>query len=177
MVKSIFYSMSIATTALLLCSYVKKTKLQEKLQPVRFDQLDSLQTIKQKKVVVFIHADWCKYCHQMRNTTLDDERVINLLNSHFYFIDLNAESKKVMSYSGETFKYKPSGGNTGVHELAEQLGEIDGKLNYPTISIINYKNEIIFQYGGLMSNTFFSKTSLKYFAIGASESSSLNSPS
>lgn len=150
MVKSIFYSMGIATTVLLLCSYVKSPKLQKKLQTVRFDQLDSLQAIKQKKVVVFIHTDWCKYCHQMINTTLDDESVINLLNSQFYFIDLNAESKKIISYSGQTFKYEPSGGNTGVHELAEQLGKIEGKLNYPTISIINYKNDIVFQYGGLM---------------------------
>ena len=150
MVKSIFYLMGIATTVLLLCSYVKSPKLEEKLKTVRFEQLDSLQAIKQKKVVVFIHTDWCKYCHLMNNTTLDDENVINLLNDHFYFVDLNAEYKKVISYSGQTFKYKPSGGNTGVHELAEQLGKINGKLNYPTISIINYKNEIVFQYGGLM---------------------------
>lgn len=120
------------------------------LQTFQFEQLDSLNTVKKKTVVVFIHTDWCRYCHQMKNTTFKNDRVIELLNDHFYFIDLNAESTQDINYHGHTFKYRPTGGNTGVHELAEQLGTIDGKLNYPSISILNEKNKIVFQYGGLI---------------------------
>ena len=148
--KLISHITCIAAIVFLLCSFAKSPKLEEKLQTVPFEQLDSLQAIKQKKVVVFIHTDWCKYCLQMSNTTFKNDSIISLLNDHFYFVDLDAETKNDIKYKGYAFKYKPSGANTGVHELAEQLGEIEGKLNYPTISIINHKNEIIFQNGGLM---------------------------
>ena len=120
------------------------------LKTVSLTELDSLQTLEQRPVVTFIHTDWCKYCLQMKSKTLNNDSVISVLNKSFYFVDLDAESKKVMSYGGHAFKFKPTGSDTGVHELAEQLGMINGKLDYPTVSVINAKNEIVFQHGGLL---------------------------
>ncbi len=120
------------------------------LQTVSFAQLDSLQTVEQRHVVTFIHTDWCKYCLQMRHTTLNNDSVISVLNTLFYFIDLNAESKNDITYGGYEFTFKPTGSDTGVHELAEQLGMINGKLDYPTVSVVNAKNEIVFQHGGVL---------------------------
>lgn len=120
------------------------------IKTVDFGQLDSLHALKPKKVVVFIHTDCCKYCNQMKHTTFSNDSVIKVLNNHFYLVNLNAEFTEDINYGGHTFKYRPTGGTTGVHELAEQLATIDGKMNYPTISIINSKNEIVFQYSGLM---------------------------
>tara|TARA_B100000767_G_C19733229_1_gene522716 strand:- start:1069 stop:1551 length:483 start_codon:yes stop_codon:yes gene_type:complete len=120
------------------------------LQTVSFAQLDSLQTVEQRPVVTFIHTDWCKYCLQMRHTTLNNDSVISVLNTLFYFIDLNAESKNDITYGGYEFTFKPTGSDTGVHELAEQLGMINGKLDYPTVSVVNAKNEIVFQHGGVL---------------------------
>lgn len=125
-------------------------KVHAQLQAVSFAQLDSLQTVEQRPVVTFIHTDWCKYCLQMRHTTLNNDSVISVLNTLFYFIDLNAESKKDISYGGHEFTFKPTGSDTGVHELAEQLGMINGKLDYPTVSVINARNEILFQHGGVL---------------------------
>jgi len=119
------------------------------LQTSEFSELDSLNLVDQRVVVVFIHTDWCKYCIQMKSTTFKNDSLIMFLNKHFYFTSLNAESKKSISYLGKTFKYRPTGTDIGVHELAEEIATIDGKLNYPTVCIIS-KNEILFQYGGLM---------------------------
>jgi thioredoxin-related protein len=119
------------------------------LQNSAFSKLDSLNLVDQRSIVVFIQTDWCKYCLQMKTTTFKNDSVIALLNNDFYFTSLNAESKQPISYLGKLFKYRPTGLNTGVHELAEQLGTIDGEINYPAICIVN-KNEILFQYGGLM---------------------------
>ena len=71
--------------------------------------------------------------------------------------EIGTKSKKDINYRGHTFKYKPTGLNTGVHELAEQLGLINGKINYPSIAIINIKNEVIFQYAGLMDSDILSQ--------------------
>tara|TARA_B100001059_G_scaffold94113_1_gene93374 strand:- start:1302 stop:1772 length:471 start_codon:yes stop_codon:yes gene_type:complete len=120
------------------------------LNTVSFAELDTLQKGEQRNVVVFIHTDWCKYCLQMKGTTFRNDSVVNVLNKLFYVVDLNAESKKDITYGGHEFKFKPTGSNTGIHELAEQLGLINGKLDFPTVSVLNAKNEIVFQNGGLL---------------------------
>ena len=111
-----------------------------------FEQLDSLQRTEPRPVAVFIHTDWCKYCAAMKNTTLRDPSVIELLNEQYYFISLDAESKQDIRLRGHTFFFKPSGHRQGVHELAEQLGTVDGVLAYPTLCILNADYEIIFQH-------------------------------
>ncbi|MBO6517883.1 MAG: thioredoxin family protein [Bacteroidia bacterium] len=120
------------------------------LQTFHFDQLDSLRAIEQKPVLVFIHTEWCKYCYQMENTTFTNDSLVNRVNRSFYFVKLDAETKENIRYGGHTFKFKPNGSNTGVHELAEQLGTIDGKLAYPTVCLLNQDNEIVYQYSGLL---------------------------
>ncbi|MDN5202805.1 thioredoxin fold domain-containing protein [Fulvivirgaceae bacterium BMA10] len=141
----------ISITFLLLGNLTPEYSLAQ-LNTFSFADIDSLNRVEKREVVVFIHTDWCKYCHKMQSTTFKNDKVIALLNDHFYFISLNAETKQDITYQGYTFKFKPTGGNTGVHEIAEQLGTIEGKLNYPTISILNEKNEIVFQYDGLMKS-------------------------
>ncbi len=129
----------------------------------QFEDLDSLQHANNKLVVVFIHTDWCKYCAMMEHTTFENKRVTAMLNNDYYFIDLNAEEKKTIHYSGFEFNYKPSGNNTGIHELAEQLGTIDNKISYPTLCFLNAKNEIVFQYNQFLSANDFTEllTNLK----------------
>lgn len=122
------------------------------LQSYSFAQLDSLQKTEKKNIVVFIHTDWCKYCQSMKNTTFKDKKVIQLLNENFWFADLNAEEKQDIIFNGHTFKYKPTGNNTGIHELAEQLGAINGKVSYPALCILNADYEIIFQYDQFLSS-------------------------
>ena len=121
----------------------------------QFEQLDSLQKIK-KNVVVFIHTDWCKYCQAMKQTTFKADNVISKLNTDFYFVELNAEEKRTIYFNGHVFKYVATGTNIGMHELAEQLGRINGETIYPTICVLNANNEIIYQHtqfidsGGLL---------------------------
>ena len=129
--------------------FISISSANAQLNTIEFNQLDSLNSIEKKTVVVFVHTDWCKYCLQMQSTTFKNDSIISFLNDNFYFISLNAEHKKDIYYQGHTFKYKPTGRNTGVHELAKELSSINGEINYPTISVFK-NNEILFQYGGLM---------------------------
>ena len=70
----------------------------------------------------------------------------------------NAEERRSVSFAGREFKFKPTGTTTGVHELAEALGSIEGSLSYPTLCFLNNKNEIIYQYGGYLDPKSFFKT-------------------
>ena len=120
-----------------------------------FEEVDSLQQFQKKKVIVFIHTDWCQYCQRMKTTTFKNKENIEKLNSDFYFIDFNAEEKRDITFNNHTFKYKPSGNRVGVHELALQLGTIDNQIVYPVLCVLNEKNEVILQYNNYLNRKDF----------------------
>lgn len=128
------------------------------LKTVTFEELAELQKKENRPVMVYIHTDWCKYCHAMKQHMLKNGDMLNLLNQKYYTVFLNAESKKDINFNGKVFKYKPSGIATGIHQLAEELGRINGENPYPVLCFLNNKNEIIYQSGGLLSAEAFLKT-------------------
>lgn len=127
------------------------------LRAYSFPEIDSLRKTADKNIVVFIHTDWCRFCQSMKNTTFRDQEVIKLLNEYFWFADLNAEEKQDIVFNSHTFKYKPTGNNTGVHELAEQLGAINGQVSYPSVCILNASCDILFQDDEFLSSSGFLK--------------------
>ncbi|MHC0439491.1 thioredoxin family protein [Flavobacterium sp. 3-210] len=116
-----------------------------------FEEMDSLQQIQKRKIIVFIHTDWCQFCQRMKATTFKNQEIIEKLNSDFYFIDFNAEEKRDISFNNHVFKFQPSGNNVGVHELALQLGTINNQIVYPVLCVLNERNEIILQYNNYLS--------------------------
>jgi len=116
-----------------------------------FEETDSLQQIQKRKIIVFIHTDWCQFCQRMKATTFKNQQIIEKLNSDFYFVDFNAEEKRDITFNNHSFKYLPSGNNVGVHELALQLGTQNNQITYPVLCVLNEKNEIIFQYSNYLS--------------------------
>ena len=115
-------------------------------KPVKFEELKDVQSRQAKPVVVLIMTQWCKYCHAMQNTMLKNSRVSNLLSNEFYTVFLDAEERRDIFFAGRTFKYK-----SGVNELAQQLAPNEGRVSYPTLSILNSNNEIIYQHDGYLS--------------------------
>ena len=116
------------------------------LHSFSFEQLDSLQEVEERPIAVFIHTDWCKYCNAMLNTTFKSEAVQISLNQSFYYVELNAENKNEIRFRNRVFKFKPTGNDLGIHELAEQLAMLNGRVNYPTMCFLNSDFEIVFQY-------------------------------
>ena len=116
-----------------------------------FEEIDILQQIQKRKTIVFIHANWCQFCQRMKSTTFKNQEIIEKLNLDFYFVDFNAEDKRDISFNNRVFKYKPSGNNVGVHELALELGTMNNQIVYPILCVLNEKNEIILQYNNYLS--------------------------
>lgn len=116
-----------------------------------FSQLDSLQKVDSRKVLVFVYADWCRYCLFMEDKTFKDNRVIDKLNEEYYFVTLNTEYKEDITYNNHTFKFIYTGINTGIHELVEELVKINNEINYPSICVLD-KNNIIFNHCGYLKS-------------------------
>jgi thioredoxin-related protein len=145
--KNTFYNVLLFVSIILLPNI-----LLSQIKTYQFEQIDSLQKIEKRNIAVFIHTDWCKYCQTMQNTTFKNDNVVKLLNQKFYFIDLNAEQKKDIVFNGRTFRFVPTGLNTGIHELAEQLATVDNQVVYPTLCFLNSNNEIIFQHNQFINS-------------------------
>lgn len=115
------------------------------LKTYTFSEAEKLEKKQPKPIFVFVHTSWCKYCRMMENSTFKDPEVIRLLNDNFYFVALDAEQKTPILFKNNTFVFKPKGQNSGVHQLAEELGTIDGTVTYPTFSILDKNNTILLQ--------------------------------
>src|SRR5688572_6602082 len=119
-------------------------------QEVSFDDLARLQQQEQRLVLVFIHTSWCRYCGAMNNSLQQNRQIRDLLSREFYLVLLNGEEKNKIRYAGRVFHFKPTGANTGTHELAAELGTVNGQISYPFICFLNAKNEIVYQQAGFL---------------------------
>jgi thioredoxin-related protein len=120
------------------------------IKNLEFEDIENLQQKNQKNLIVFIYTDWCGFCNAMQKTTFSNAKVIETIHKDFYFIKLNAEEKRAIDFDNTTFRFKPTGKNTGIHELAKALATIDKKVSYPTLVVLNSRNEIIFQHSGFL---------------------------
>jgi thioredoxin-related protein len=116
-----------------------------------FAAVDSLQLVAPRPMVIFLHTDWCRYCQHMQQTTFRDPAVKALLNNHFYFLALDAETEATIAFGNHSFPFQPHGNGNGVNSLAAAIGTMDGVLQLPTLVIMNEAYEIIFQYGAFLS--------------------------
>lgn len=140
-----------ARGTLLFLILITAPYLRSSCQTIGFENIEELQKSEKRPVLVFIQTGWCKYCGSMKQSLLRNAEISTLLGKKFYVVSLDGEEKKAVSFAGREFRYKPTGKNTGVHELAAELGTVNGQLSYPVICFLNQKNEIIYQYAGYLN--------------------------
>jgi thioredoxin-related protein len=131
--------------------------VKSELRVFSFEEVEQLHQQKPKPIIVFTYTDWCKICFGMKKNTFQNDEIIKLLNDKFYFIHLNGEEKKEITFLGKKFVYKPSGNKTGTHELARELAAIKGRISYPTTTILNSNFEIEAQIDGYLNSKKFYK--------------------
>ena len=78
----------------------------EVLNVYSFSEVEKLHKETPKPIVIFIHTDWCKICHGMEKSTFANRKIIKTLNESFYFVKLDGEEKKDISFLGKTFAFK-----------------------------------------------------------------------
>jgi thioredoxin-related protein len=130
-----------------------------------FSEIEQLQKINPKPIVIFTYTDWCKICFGMKKTTFTNKEILKTLNEKFYFVKLNAEKNKDIIFLGRKFKFISSGNKTGIHQLAKELASIKGKMSYPTTTILNSKFEIDIQLPGYVNAKKMMLILEKYLSI------------
>jgi len=111
-----------------------------------------------KKIFVDVYARWCSNCKRMDNTTFNDSSLCAYLNSHYYPVKLDAETRDSIPFQGQVFVYNPV---LKVNELAEQL--IGSNKSYPNFAFLDEKLSLITNILGYQSADEF-KPILVYFS-------------
>ena len=96
----------------------------------------TLNAFSPKKVFVFVETDSNQYCHKMDTVTFQDSIVKYYLNSGYYPVKLNAQSKDTIFYKGYNLIYREMPDtNIGYHDLAR--GILESNLIFPGIVIFD----------------------------------------
>ena len=120
------------------------------LKTYQFRELDSLQSISKKPVLVLMHTSWCQYCAAMMNAATTNSKLYEVLNEDFYFVLFDAEGKNDIKFNKQNYHYKPNGLNNGFNELAIELTKGRGGLVFPNFIFLNDKYEVVYHYASYL---------------------------
>jgi uncharacterized protein YyaL (SSP411 family) len=114
----------------------------------KFEDLNDSLRKERKPVMIFIHTDWCKFCKMQDSNTFSDSLVTVLLNKNYYCLRLDAEERRDINFLNRKYSYKPSGVETGYHELAEFLAKQDGNISFPSTVLLSKELQLIKKLSG-----------------------------
>lgn len=103
----------------------------EKLQWLTMEEAEQKLKTDPRPVLIDLYTDWCGWCKVMDKKTYSNKNLIEYLNTNFYLVKLNAETKADVKWMGKTYKFNPS---YKTNEIALML--TNGELAYPTTVII-----------------------------------------
>lgn len=136
MKKLLFISLSLA---LAFSSYAQHV--------TKFEELQLKMIAEPRPVVVKIYTQWCSVCKLQDKKIQKDERLKNIFNGAVYYVELDAESRKTITFGNKAYQFIPNG-TGGVHRLATELCP---SQNYPCWVFLAANYNVIQAYSGLIN--------------------------
>lgn len=119
-----------------------------KINWVNIEEVEQLIKQKPKKILVDAYTDWCGWCKRMDKNTFENAEIAKYVNSNFYAVKLNAETKETLKFKGKDYEFV-KGKKRGHNLLAKEL--LKGRLSYPTISFLDEDLNLINAFPGYKS--------------------------
>ncbi|WP_257670417.1 thioredoxin family protein [Parapedobacter tibetensis] len=116
---------------------------------VPIGELTDSMRLHPKPALILLSTSWCTYC-RMQKAQLNKNEDFQSASTYLYFSEFDAETKETVIFNDTTYQFKPTGASTGSHELAHALGNLNGRLGFPTWVLINENFEILFKYAGVL---------------------------
>ncbi|HZH55324.1 MAG TPA: thioredoxin family protein [Sphingobacteriaceae bacterium] len=103
-----------------------------------FEQLTDSLDKNPKMVMINFHTDWCTYCRKMHREVFTNPEVIQTINESYYAVSFDAETRDSVYFDGQWFINKEATNRRrGFHELAQLLGNRNGRITVPTTLFLN----------------------------------------
>jgi thioredoxin-related protein len=119
-------------------SLVKWMTLQEALE---------LQKTQPKKIFMDVYTDWCGWCKHMMKTTFSNPSIAGYINTNYYPVHFNGETKDTIEYKGKKY-YNTGTGKNSAHQLT--LLFTNKRPSYPTIIYFDEQGNVISPVPGYM---------------------------
>ena len=116
-----------------------------------------------RKFYIDVYTDWCGWCKKMDQTTYMDPVIAHILNTKFYPVKFNAESKDPINVAGKTFVNDGSSSRSP-HQLAVAL--LQGKMAYPSVAYLDERFQLLTVVPGFLTPKGLEPI-LQYFATNS----------
>ncbi|MFK8060936.1 MAG: thioredoxin family protein [Polaribacter sp.] len=127
-----------------LVAIKSKSYAQEKVNWISIKEALSLQKKEPKKILVFFYANWCMPSKLMLKRTFTDANIINKLNTNYYPVKFNIESKEAVNYRGNLHPGLKT--KRGKHSFFKAITAGKGEAT-PAIAILTKEAVIGFKNG------------------------------
>ena len=104
-----------------------------------FEELNTIGN-EDKKVMVFIYTDWCKWCRELDKTCFSDSDIANFINLNYFPIKFNGEIDESIEFQGQTYKLKKEDEKV-FHQFTEEFNK--GDISYPAIVFLDENLKVI----------------------------------
>lgn len=109
-----------------------------------FKQLEDSLSVNPKKVFIDFHTDWCTYCRKMDKEVFTKPAVAEVMNSQFYAVKMDAETKDTIRFDGQLFiNRQAQTQRKGIHEIAMLLGQRNGQFAPPTMVLLDENFRVV----------------------------------
>lgn len=116
-----------------------------------FSELGYLQKKEPRKVLIFLHTDWCGYCRLMESKIFRDKEISNILDEKFYFISFNPEISQQISFKGKEYYFKKNGIGNGIQELALHFSSTSKSPIYPSLIFLDKNLDVLWIQEGFLN--------------------------
>lgn len=132
-------------------SHASSDKEKPSIQWLSFEQLSDSMRVRPKKIFVDIIADWCAPCKMMDKKTFTNKYVVELMNTHYYAVKLDAERLDTIVFNNKPYGWQIVKDGRGAHALAIELGWEAGNLSFPTVVILNADYSFAYRYPAFLT--------------------------
>lgn len=141
-----------------LFSFVKVKPIEkEKINWISMEEVNVKMKTDPRPVMIDLYTNWCYWCKMMDKKTYTNQKVISYINTHFYAVKLNAETKDTVEWNDRSYGY-----NVGDKVNNFALFVTQGQLSFPNTIIFPEPNKAPASIPGFMEPKEI-EVILKYF--------------